>query len=305
MSRVSICIPTYNSSRYIRETIKSVLDSNYTDFEVVVNDNASADNTKDIVGSFKDRRIRFYQNRSNLGPTRNWNCALQKASGEFIGLLYSDDLIGPFWLTLAVHVLDKHPHIGWVATSFLVINDKGKPIQSVSRFPESREYSRSEVFPRIARLDGFSPTYLARRRVLDEIGYYNEQIGRSADNLFFMQLTSRYTLYYSNNACHTAYRDHAEGLHQDWGLIERITECLKILDKTFNDKSFPEELRKYEKASYIHFYNFVLRAIQRLLDQKQDLETVQELIHLLCANGYREANSTAQGIESQYDTLRP
>ena len=84
---VSVCIPSYDGSRFIGQTIKSVLDSTYADLEIVVNDDGSTDTTREVMQAFGEERVRFLQNEINLGPARNWNLAVAKASGELVGLL--------------------------------------------------------------------------------------------------------------------------------------------------------------------------------------------------------------------------
>ena len=283
---VSVCIPSYNASKVIEKTIRSVLDSTYSNLEIIVNDDASTDGTKEIVENIGDQRIRYFQNEKNLGVPKNWNRALKKASGEFVGLLNHDDIYGPFWLTFVVHVLKKHSHVGWVATAFRVINDRGKILGIESRFPETREYSRSEAFLCVAKLDGLGPGYIARREILEEIGFYDEKSGPSADNDLFLRLASRYPLYYSNNPHHAAWRLHDDNLTHMWGHIEQTTECLRMLNKVFSDDALPGELRQYKRRCYDYFSHKVFAKSKQLMEQG-DLETAQHIIRLLYANGYR------------------
>lgn len=285
MKLVSVCIPSYNASKYIKETIQSVLDSTYSKLEIIVNDDASTDNTRAIVESLGDPRVRFYQNESNLGPGKNWNRTMEKVSGEFVGLLNHDDLYGPFWLSLAVHVLKKYPHIGWTASANRVINGKGETLGAASPLPETREYSRGEAFLWVAEMNTLSSNYIARRKIMEEIGYYDEEASYAADVDLFLRLASRYPLYYSSNPHHAAWRLHADNLSHQIGLVTKIADTFRLLDKTFGNNDLPEELMQYKKPCYIYHYNKVLKTAQALL-KKGDLETVQHLIDLLHTNGY-------------------
>jgi len=91
----SICIPNYNHSRYLGETIQSVLDQTYPHFENIVADNASTDNSVSIVKSFRDDRIRLVENNYNIGFAPNLQRVTSLARNEFINLLSSDDLMLP------------------------------------------------------------------------------------------------------------------------------------------------------------------------------------------------------------------
>jgi glycosyltransferase involved in cell wall biosynthesis len=284
---VSICIPTYNAARYVEETIQSALNSTYANLEVIVSDDASTDNTLAVVEDLRDDRVRLFQNKANLGAPANWNRAMEKASGELVGLLNHDDLYGPFWLTLVAHVMERHPHIGWMATAFHIISERGQILSVDQRLPDSREYSRDEAFLCIAKRGGMGPGLIARRTILKEVGYYDEAIGPFADHDLCLRLASRYPLYYSSNPHHAAWRYHADNLthqclHKDIGM--RIIACLQMLSRVFNNRDFPEELRKHEKECTTYFYTGVLKRCQELLEQG-DLETAQKLIRLLSENG--------------------
>jgi len=89
----SICIPNYNYARYIGETIQSVLNQTCQDFEVIVADNASTDNSLDVVRRFSDPRISLVLNQYNVGFAPNLDRATESARGEYIILLSSDDLM--------------------------------------------------------------------------------------------------------------------------------------------------------------------------------------------------------------------
>lgn len=97
MFKVSICIPTYNGALYLEEALNSVLNQTYDNFEVIIVDDQSTDNTCDISKKFseKDQRIHCYQNEKNLGLVGNWNKCIELAKGEWIKFVFQDDLIAP------------------------------------------------------------------------------------------------------------------------------------------------------------------------------------------------------------------
>lgn len=93
--RFSICIPNYNYGRFIGATIESVLAQSYPHFEIVVADNASTDNSVDVVKSYRDRRIRLIRNPYNVGFSPNLDRAASQAKGDYIIMLSSDDIMKP------------------------------------------------------------------------------------------------------------------------------------------------------------------------------------------------------------------
>ncbi|MEV6218538.1 glycosyltransferase [Nocardia sp. NPDC051833] len=122
--RVSVCVPAFNAARTIVETIGSILEQDFADFEIVVVDNASADGTGDLVRSFDDDRIRLYTNDAVLPMAENWDRTIGLASGELVKLVCADDLITPNCLSAQVDAL-RDPAIAVTGARFDVIDDAG------------------------------------------------------------------------------------------------------------------------------------------------------------------------------------
>lgn len=102
---VSVCMPIFRCERYIGEAIQSVLDQTFTDFEVLVFDDASPDRTYQIASAIKDPRLRIYRNDRNIGPEANWNQAMAAARGRLIKVLPGDDTLYPTCLERQVTIL--------------------------------------------------------------------------------------------------------------------------------------------------------------------------------------------------------
>ncbi|NDJ61555.1 MAG: glycosyltransferase [Chloroflexi bacterium] len=101
----SVCIPNYNYGHFIGETIQSVLDQTYPLFEVIIADNASTDNSVEVIRSFNDDRIRLVENRYNIGFAPNLQRATMYAQNDFINLLSSDDQMKPDALETYVEII--------------------------------------------------------------------------------------------------------------------------------------------------------------------------------------------------------
>lgn len=111
MILTSIILPVYNSESYITECINSVLDQTYKNFELVICDDASSDNTYLLLKNFKDPRIRLYRNEKNLGISATLNKLLNLATGQYIAIMNSDDLMMPNRLQLQTDFLLNNRHI--------------------------------------------------------------------------------------------------------------------------------------------------------------------------------------------------
>lgn len=112
---VSVLMTSYNRDKYIADAINSVLASNYSNFELIIVDDGSKDNTVNIIRSFadKDSRVRFYQNEKNLGDYPNRNKAASHAKGKYLKYVDSDDYIYPWALENMVNMMEQYPEAGW------------------------------------------------------------------------------------------------------------------------------------------------------------------------------------------------
>lgn len=110
---LTVVIPTYNRAAYLRVAIQSVLDQTYQDFEILVSDNASSDNTADVVASFGDARIRYHRHARNIGPTPNWRFVMTQPQTEYIAPLADDDYYLPAHLETGLQAIKQYPQAAY------------------------------------------------------------------------------------------------------------------------------------------------------------------------------------------------
>jgi glycosyltransferase involved in cell wall biosynthesis len=124
--KVSVCIPTFNGADYLCQAVESVLAQNYQNFEIIIVDNCSTDQTVTVVEDLQkksDRRIHFYKNDHNIGLVGNFNKCLEYAQGTHIKFLCVDDLLLPGCLEQMVAALDTHQSVTLVCGGRLTINE--------------------------------------------------------------------------------------------------------------------------------------------------------------------------------------
>jgi|GEM_PF-2830278 len=126
--RVTVVVPTYNRAKWLRRTIETVLSQTYGDFRLVVSDNASTDDTTEVVRSFSDDRLSYRRHSHNVGLLENHNACLRSVDTEYALILPDDDLLHEEHLASAVGVLDAHPRAGFVHSAFDVIGSAGQPL---------------------------------------------------------------------------------------------------------------------------------------------------------------------------------
>jgi glycosyltransferase involved in cell wall biosynthesis len=111
--RVSIGLPVFNGENYLEKAIQSILNQTYTDFELIISDNASTDKTQQICETYsvQDRRIRYFRNEKNLGAAKNYNRVFELSSGEYFKWAAHDDVLHPEFIEQSVTILDQNPSV--------------------------------------------------------------------------------------------------------------------------------------------------------------------------------------------------
>lgn len=150
---VSVCVPTYNAAPFVAATVESVLAQTYTDFELIVVDDASTDDTAGLVGGYADRRIRLLRNGHSLGLAGNWNRAVGEARGRYVKLLCQDDLLRPDCLAVQAGVLDDPAQAGvaLVCARRDIIDEAGKVLIPGRGMRRAGRVPAAEALRRIVR----------------------------------------------------------------------------------------------------------------------------------------------------------
>lgn len=128
--KFSIAIPAYKS-KYLRETIVSCLSQTYNNFEVIVVDDCSPNDIKNIVNSFSDNRIRYYRNEKNCGAINvvdNWNICLKYVTGDWVICMGDDDILAENTLAEYIKLIEKYPHVNLMHSRTIIIDESGEPI---------------------------------------------------------------------------------------------------------------------------------------------------------------------------------
>ena len=200
MPKVSICIPAYNGARYIDRTIRTVLAQSYKDFELIINDDSSTDNTLKVVEGYakSDHRIRVFVNEQRLGLTGNWNSALSHATGEYVKLLCQDDLLEPDCIEKQVRILEAFPQVSLVTCATKVIDSNDKVMMRRkfwhgTRLFDGRKAAKISLLG--VNLFGEPSAGMYRKREQEKIGLYDTRYGYVPDWDFSLRLLGEGDLY--------------------------------------------------------------------------------------------------------------
>jgi len=163
----SILLPAYNSEKIISETIRSILDQTFNDFELIIIDDASRDNTLEVIKKFKDKRIHYYKNEQNLGYSGNLEKCRHKAVGKYLYLMGNDDILSPLALELTHEAFQLDPDVGAVTRPYYWFENNSirKAVRVVRPLDENRdrvvsifdgEQEFSKVFESVGQLSALA-----------------------------------------------------------------------------------------------------------------------------------------------------
>jgi glycosyltransferase involved in cell wall biosynthesis len=173
--KVSVLIPTYNYAYCLDEAVGSVLSQQFSDFELIIIDDCSKDNTDEVVSKYlSDPRVSYYKNAVNLGLVGNWNKCLSYAKGEYIKLLCADDKFRHDLLQKFVEVMDKYPNVSLVACNKEMF---GKSSASV-KLPLKYLHSGREIIYNTLSTYGWlgEPTCVMFRRANLSVGAFRKDV---------------------------------------------------------------------------------------------------------------------------------
>jgi glycosyltransferase involved in cell wall biosynthesis len=193
---VSVCIPSYAAQGFIAATIASVRAQTFTDFEVIVVDDCSTDQTVAVAraAAEDDPRFTIAVNDHNLGPAENWNSVVARARGHYVKLLCSDDLLTPDCLARQVAALDAHPSAAMACARRNVLDPQGR-VLFADRGWQGLELGRMDGHAAIRAMVGVATTpfgepsvVLLRRRAMDEVGTFSGRYGTLIDCEYYARL---------------------------------------------------------------------------------------------------------------------
>lgn len=195
MSKVTVAICTYNRAGYLRESIESVLNQTYKDIDIIIYDNASTDDTEEVVRSFTDARISYHKNQVNIGYNANYNQAISLCKTDYLVIFHDDDIMLPHMIEEELKLMNKYPDVAIVAQIFcaIAINSNGNVISQKIGFCREKYYARDELvrFFLSGSCNFYCPSVMYRTHLIkDKRLMFDEQCGLYSDWLLWMQINA-------------------------------------------------------------------------------------------------------------------
>jgi len=271
--RVSVVIPAYNQAEFLAAAVQSVLDQTYQDFELIVVNDASPDDTSQIMAKFRDVRIKYLVHEANRGLPAARNTGMRASSGELVALLDADDYFHPEKLRLHVDFLAKHPQIGVSYNSRYELNHSSTSIRELWRPPGSVSLADLVLgWP-------FSPSdMVVRAEWAVKVGLFDERYVHGGEDLDFPCRLSLAGCQFARVDRALNYRRYHSGRKKK-SLECRLQEYVRALQAVSSDPRCPAEVlalisRAYS-ARYLEVAYWALAQSQASLGQHCIREAVK------------------------------
>lgn len=180
--KISVIIPSCDRFNYLKRAVKSVINQNYDNIEIIIINDASSDKTRDVVKYFKNENIIYFENSSRMGANHCRNIGLKKASGDFISFLDDDDYFSENdKFEKQLKIFYSYKNIVFVGCGYFdkSINEK--------RYPKVKGKIDKKLLLSFSNIE--TSTILFKRKVLDQIGYLDEKLPSEQNHDFFYRIS--------------------------------------------------------------------------------------------------------------------
>ena len=249
MPVISVIIPIYNSEKTIRETIDSVLNQSFADFELIVINDGSSDSSLEIISNIEDDRIKVFS-YPNAGISVSRNRGISHAQGEFIAFLDHDDLWTSDKLELQLKALQENPQAAVAYSWVNLIDESSKFLRQGSRLQDNKN-----IYGKLLLMSLFDTASnpLIRRSALIEVGGFDESIFGPEDWDIFIRIAARYD-FVEVYQVQVLYRQISGSASSN--VFRQETECLKVIERSFD--LAPDSLQVLKKYSIANLYKYLI-----------------------------------------------
>ncbi|MFH1985710.1 MAG: glycosyltransferase [Pseudomonadota bacterium] len=240
MIKVSVVIPTYNCEKFLQKAINSVLSQTYSNIEIIVVDDGSTDNTKEMVNNIESNILRYYY-QDNSGPGSARNHGIEKALGSYISFLDADDYFHPENIEYKINIFENNPNIEWLFSDVVFVDTVGNEICLGSEYFKndytSNKFKEKKIFKALLESGNFINTsgIIVRRNCFKNIGMFDENQLLHQDYLQWLRLSYAYPnfIYIKKPLSYMTRRT------TSWGNIgvKSFIERLKLYEKIENEFS--------------------------------------------------------------------
>lgn len=301
MPAISVVMPLYNAEKYVQKTIHSILNQTYKDFELIIVDDCSTDNSVQVVESIQDNRIKFFCNEKNMGIAYTRNRALENSNGKYIAIMDDDDIAPAYRFEVAIQFMEKNLHIDVVGGNTCIIDENDTVVGMFPQAIRNPKLVKAQLM--LGNIFGNS-TALIRRAFIEKhhIRYKDNMLG--AEDYQFWADCSRYG---NISACDNVmlyWRRYDNETKKKRGSIERKKvisniqrNMLEYYGFSFTDSEYELLLRVFEEDGKVQDSSDIQKlyqVLQSMVEQSIELQldNARE-IAIMCRKWFGKKCSTA------------
>ncbi len=246
MPQVAVIIPAYNQSQYLRQAIQSVLDQTFIDWEAVIVDDGSSDDTRNVAHSFTDSRLRYiYQENRGLSAARN--TGIRSSTAPYLSFLDSDDMFLPEKLALLLDALEQQPELGMVAGQAIPVDENNQRVGKIMDTPLPQQPERLLLGNPL-----HVGSVLLRQSWQEQAGFFDESLRSYEDWDMWLRLSVLGCRMSYVNKPVSLYRFHTAQMTRIG--TQMTTATFAVLDKLYADPELPPAWQELHDLAYSRAY---------------------------------------------------
>jgi glycosyltransferase involved in cell wall biosynthesis len=310
--KISVIIPTYNHGGYVGKAINSVLNQTYKDYEIIVVDDGSTDNTRRLIDAYGNQIKYIYQENQGLASARN--TGIQASQAKYVAFLDADDWFAEDNLQIKMSFMESHPDAVWVYSDWQYLDDKGNYLEKGSTiFKYAQKRLTGHIFEELVYSRNFvSPcTVVVKKAILEDVGYFDPEVICQEDLDLWLRISLKYPAHYIDKALvyvtalpGSLSRDFSKWVSGNAVIVDKVKHLIpddlknrgRILDKIIADKHTFLGRDFFQKGQFDKAINEFWQSIRHLPFQKRIYWLMlMAIIRLVSAYFYPSPTSEKSG----------
>lgn len=280
--KVSVIIPVYNSEKFIKDCLESILNQTYKDFEIIIVNDGSTDNSENIIMNYlQDDRVQYYCIK-NEGVSSARNFGILKSKGEYISFVDSDDIVDKHFLEIMIRELEKNDStVSFIASSFNTFSELNAITKTeIPPFVDTRLYGENSISELVlnSNIQGFVWNKVYRKSALNNIKFSNE-ISAHEDLEFNINILIETPSFVYINLPLYNYRVNSMGLMFSDAFDKRKLTAIDMYNKLFNNFQFSKKDFINLKS---HFGLVCMILCSNIIKSRNDLNYRRDLEQIYC-----------------------
>ena len=262
MEKISICIPTYNRARYLETLLDILINLPKQNYELIVVDNKSTDNTFELLKNKKYQNVKFFQNPKNLGMVNNWNRCIELASGDYIIIVHDDDIVTPNLFIEYRKILKKYPDVDLIFSYAGIIDENAQTQGYYKSLKGDILFCKSSLFKLLLRENFIHASgVLVKKESYQKVGKFTDKYTLLPDYDMWLRISLNHYAIYRDKLLFN-YRKHSTNVSLNMGQKKILTEKLSVLKNCYqllnsevkNYKNLKELIELFYRSKFKEYY---------------------------------------------------